>query len=296
MPRTVAHKDPKKAGQKPPYNPAKQPPPGRESSMSPQVDHGENSYKGTSRLQDKVAIITGGDSGIGRAVAIAFAREGADVVLAYLKEEEDDARETANWVEKAGRKAILMPGDVQKARFCQKLVETAANKLGRVDIVVNNAAFQRNYERPGDIPEEELDRTFRTNVYGTFFLSQAAIEELEEGGTIINTCSIQAYDPSPGLLAYAATKAALVNFTKGLAKAAAKQSIRVNGVAPGPVWTPLIPSTLPKEKVKQFGSDTAFERAAQPAELAPIYVFLASQDATYVTGEIYSATGGQTPF
>jgi NAD(P)-dependent dehydrogenase (short-subunit alcohol dehydrogenase family) len=296
MPRTVPHEDPKKAGHKPPYNTKKQQQPGRDSNMAPQADHGEKSYKGSSRLQDKVAIITGGDSGIGRAVAIAFAREGADVVLAYLKEEEEDAHETAKWVEETGRQAVLMPGDVQKASFCQKLVETATTKLGHLDIVVNNAAFQRSYEEPGDIPEAEFDQTFRTNVYGTFFLSQAALEELKEGGSIINTCSIQAYDPSPGLLAYAATKAALVNFTKGLAKAAAKQSVRVNGVAPGPVWTPLIPSTLPKEKVEKFGEDTAFERAAPPSGLAPIYVFLASQEATYVTGEIYAATGGQTPF
>ena len=296
MPRTSPHRDPKKAGQKPPYSAGKQPPPGRDSKMAPQADHGEDSYKGNARLQNKVAIITGGDSGIGRAVAIAFAREGADVVLAYLKDEQKDAQETARWVEQAGRRIVLMPGDIRKASFCRKLVETTVKKLGRVDIVVNNAAYQRTYEKPADIPEEEFDRTFRTNVYGTFFLSQAALEELEEGGSIINTCSIQAYDPSPQLLAYAATKGALVNFTKGLAKAAAKQSIRVNGVAPGPVWTPLIPSTMPKEKVKKFGADTAFERAAQPAELAPIYVFLASQDATYVTGEIYAATGGQTPF
>jgi NAD(P)-dependent dehydrogenase (short-subunit alcohol dehydrogenase family) len=296
MPRTSPHRNPKKAGQKPPYSAGKQPPPGRDSKMVPQADHGEYSYIGNARLQNKVAIITGGDSGIGRAVAIAFAREGADIVLGYLKDEQKDARETAKWVEHAGRKIVLMPGDIQKASFCRKLVETAVKKLGRVDIVVNNAAYQRTYEKPADIPEREFDRTFRTNVYGTFLLSQAALEELEEGGSIINTCSIQAYDPSPQLLAYAATKGALVNFTKGLAKAAAKQSIRVNGVAPGPVWTPLIPSTMPKEKVKKFGSDTAFERAAQPAELAPLYVFLASQDATYVTGEIYAATGGQTPY
>jgi NAD(P)-dependent dehydrogenase (short-subunit alcohol dehydrogenase family) len=296
MPRTSPHRDPKKAGKKPPYRAEKQRPPGRDSKMSPQADHGEDSYTGNARLQNKVAIITGGDSGIGRAVAIAFAREGADIVLAYLKDEQKDAQETARWVEHAGRKIVLMPGDIQKASFCKKLVATAVKKLGRVDIVVNNAAYQRTYEKPADIPEAEFDRTFRTNVYGTFLLSQAALEELEEGGSIINTCSIQAYDPSPQLLAYAATKGALVNFTKGLAKAVAKQSIRVNGVAPGPVWTPLIPSTMPKEKVRKFGADTAFERAAQPAELAPLYVFLASQDATYVTGEIYGATGGQTPY
>jgi hypothetical protein len=264
--------------------------------MSPQADHGEESYVGSSRLAGKVAIVTGGDSGIGRAVAVAFAREGADIVLSFLKAEREDAEETARWVKKAGRQIILMPGDVRKSRHCQSLVSAAMKKFRRLDVVVNNAAFQRTHDKPSDIPEREFDQTFRTNVYGTFFLSQASLDHLGKGGSIINTCSIQAFDPSPNLLAYAATKAALVNFTKGLAKAAAKQSVRVNGVAPGPVWTPLIPATMPAKKVKSFGSDTAFERAAQPAEIAPLYVFLASQDATYVTGEIYGATGGQTPY
>ena len=296
MPRTSTHRDPKQAGHKPPYSSKKQPPPGKESRMAPKPDHGEQSYVGNSRLVGKVAIITGGDSGIGRAVSIAFAREGANIVLSFLKSERRDAEETARWVKQAGREIVLSPGDVQKSRYCQSLVSTAIKKFGRIDVVINNAAFQRSYETPADIPEAEFDRTFRTNVYGTFFLSQTALKQLEQGGSIINTCSIQAFDPSPQLLAYAATKAALVNFTKGLAKAAAKQSVRVNGVAPGPVWTPLIPSTLPAKKVKEFGSDTAFERAAQPAEIAPLYVFLASQEATYVTGEIFGATGGQSPF
>ena len=264
--------------------------------MTPQADHGEQSYVGSSRLTGKVAIITGGDSGIGRAVAIAYAREGSDVVLSYLKTEQKDAEETARWVEQAGRRVLLLPGDIQKSRYCQNLVKTAIKKLGRLDLIVNNAAFQRTHEKPSDIPEKEFDQTFRTNIYGTFFLSQASLDYLKKGSCIINSCSIQAFDPSPQLLAYAATKAALVNFTKGLAKAVARSGIRVNGVAPGPVWTPLIPSTMPAKKVKQFGSDTAFERAAQPAEIAPLYVFLASQDATYVTGEIYGATGGQTPY
>lgn len=264
--------------------------------MSPAADHGEKNYTGNRRLQDKAAIITGADSGIGRAVAIAFAREGANLVLSYLSEEEEDARETARWVEQSGRQALLMPGDVQKKGYCQRLVESAVRRMGRLDIVVNNAALQRTYDDLGDIPEEEFVSHFRTNVFGTFFLSQAAAEVLPKGGSIINTCSIQAFEPSPNLLAYAPTKAALVNFTKALAKALAKKQVRVNGVAPGPVWTPLIPSTMPKEKVKDFGKNTAFERAAQPAELAPLFVFLASQDATYVTGEIYGATGGRTPY
>lgn len=264
--------------------------------MTPKADHGEESYTGNARLRDKAAIITGADSGIGRAVAIAFAREGADLVLSFLPEEEDDARETARWVEQAGRKAVLTPGDVGKKRYCEKLVETATKKLGHLDIVVNNAGFQRTYDDLADVPEDEFERTFRTNVFGTFFLSQAASQVIPRGGSIINTCSIQSYEPSPNLVAYAPTKAALVSLTKVLAKALGKKEIRVNGVAPGPVWTPLIPSTMPKEKLKEFGRNTVFERAAQPAELAPLFVFLASQDATYVTAEIYGATGGRTPY
>jgi len=295
MPRTTPHKDPREAGKKPPYSKKKQPPPGKDSAMAPPADHGEESYKPGSRLSGKVAIITGADSGIGRAVAIAFAREGADIVLSYMKEEEDDANETARWVEEAGRKVVLAPGDVQKSKYCKDLATTAVNKLGHLDIVVNNAGFQRTYEQPEDVPEEEFERTFRTNIFGTFFLSQAALPHLEKGSSIINTASIQAFDPSPNLLAYAPTKAAIANFTKALAKAVGSRGIRVNAVAPGPVWTPLIPSTMPEEKVEKFGSDTAFQRAAQPAELAPLYVFLASDEATYVTGEVYGATGGQTP-
>lgn len=264
--------------------------------MSPQADHGETSYSGNARLRDKVAIITGADSGIGRAVAIAFAREGAHLVLSFLPGEAEDARETAQWVEQAQRTAELLPGDIGKKKYCEKLVETAVKKLGHVDIVVNNAGFQRTYDDVADVPEDEFEKTFRTNVFGTFFLSQAAAAVIPKGGSIINTCSIQAYEPSENLLAYAPTKAALVNLTKALAKALAKKEIRVNGVAPGPVWTPLIPSTMPKEKVRTFGKNTLFERAAQPAELAPLYVFLASQDATYVTAEIYGATGGRTPY
>jgi NAD(P)-dependent dehydrogenase (short-subunit alcohol dehydrogenase family) len=264
--------------------------------MTPQADHGEESYTGNGRLAKKVAIITGADSGIGRAVAIALAREGANLVLSYLPEEEDDAQETARWVEQAGRTAVRVPGDIGRKRYCEKLVETAKKKLGRLDIVINNAGFQRTYDDLADVPEDEFERTFKTNVFGTFFLSQAAAAVLPKGGSIVNTCSIQAFEPSENLIAYAPTKAALVSFTKLLAKALGKKQIRVNGVAPGPVWTPLIPSTMPKEKVKEFGKNTVFERAAQPAELAPLYVFLVSQDATYVTGEIYGATGGRTPY
>lgn len=296
MPRHPSDPRPKKAQAQPPYSSKKQAPPGREKQMRPIADHGEKSYTGNHRLENKAAIITGADSGIGRAVAIAFAREGANLVLSFLPQEEDDARETARWVEEAGRQAVLVPGDIRQKKYCRKLVETAIRKLGSLDIVVNNAAFQRTYDDIGDVSEEEFERHVRTNVFGPFFLSQAAAEILPKGGSIINTCSIQAFEPSPSLLAYAPTKGALVNFTKALAKALANKEIRVNGVAPGPVWTPLIPSTMPQGKVKDFGRNTLFERAAQPAELAPIYVFLASQDATYVTAEIYGATGGRTPF
>lgn len=296
MPRHPLNPQPKEAGPKPPFSQGKQPPPGKERQMAPEADHGERSYTGNDRLKDKVAIITGADSGIGRAVAIAFAREGANLVLSFLPEEEDDARETERWVKEAGRKAVLAPGDVSRKRYCEKLVHTATSKLGKLDILVNNAGFQRTYDDIADVPEKEFEHTFRTNVFGTFFLSQAAAAVLPKGGSIINTCSIQAFEPSENLIAYAPTKAALVNLTKVLAKALAKKQIRVNGVAPGPVWTPLIPSTMPMEKVKEFGKNTAFERPAQPAELATIFVFLASQDATYVTAEIYGATGGRTPY
>jgi NAD(P)-dependent dehydrogenase (short-subunit alcohol dehydrogenase family) len=296
MPRQTQNSQPKESGPKPPFSERKQPAPGKEKQMTPKADHGEESYVGNNQLRDKTAIITGADSGIGRAVAIAYAREGADLVLSFLPEEEEDARETERWVKEAGRRVALVPGDVGKKRYCEKLVQTATGKFGRLDIVVNNAGFQRTYDDIADVPEDEFDRTFRTNVYGTFFLSQAAAAVLPKGGSILISCSIQAFEPSENLLAYSPTKAALANMTKGMAKALAKKQIRVNGVAPGPVWTPLIPSTMPKEKVKEFGKNTAFERPAQPAELAPIYVFLASQNATYVTAEIYGATGGRTPF
>jgi len=296
MPRRTSNSEPKDAGSKPPFPTRKQAPPGKETQMAPKADHGEKSYVGNNQLGDKVAIITGADSGIGRAVAIAFAREGADLVLSFLPEEEDDARETERWVKDAGRSAVLVAGDIGKKRYCERLVQTATGKFGHLDIVVNNAAFQRTYDDIANVPEEEFERTFRTNVFGTFFLSQAAAPVLPKGGSILNTCSIQAFEPSESLLAYSPTKAALVNMTKGMAKALAKKQIRVNGVAPGSVWTPLIPSTMSKDKVKEFGKNTAFERPAQPAELAPIYVFLASRNATYVTAEIFGATGGRTPF
>ena len=296
MSRETPQQDPRHAGPKPPFSSTKIAAPGHEKEMDPPVDHGENSYRGNGRLKNKIAIITGSDSGIGRAVAIAYAREGADLVLSYLPEEEEDGRHTVTLVEQAGRRAIAHPGDIRDQAYARRLVDIAVKQLGGLDIVVNNAAFQRTYDNIADVPAEEFASTFQTNVFGPFQLAQAALPHLRKGGSIINTCSIQAFEPSEQLVAYAPTKAALVSLTKVLAKAAGKQGIRVNGVAPGPVWTPLIPATMPEEKVKKFGSTTVFERPAQPAELAPIYVFLASQDATYVTAEIYGATGGKTPY
>ena len=263
--------------------------------MEPKVDHGEVSYKGCNRFQGRRALITGADSGIGRAVAIAFAREGADIAVSYLPEEERDARETERLVLEAGRRAFLLPGDVSTSEVCQKVAEEAYSRLGGIDILVNNAAHQRTYESLGEISDEEFEATFRVNVFAMFWLSKAILPRMSAGASIINTASIQSFDPSAQLIAYAATKAAIVSFTRSLANLAIEDGVRVNAVAPGPVWTPLIPSTMPKEKVKQFGAHTAFKRAAQPAEMAPIYVFLASDEASYVTGEVYGATGGQMP-
>jgi hypothetical protein len=264
--------------------------------LNPAADHGEASYKGTGKLQGKIAIVTGGDSGIGRAVAIAFAKEGANVVICHLPEEEADAKKTVAVIEESGSKALRVPGDIGKVDTAEKLVQAAIENFGHLDIVVNNAGFQMTHDKIEDIPAEEFEHTFRTNVFGTFWLTQAALKELPPGGVILNTTSIQAYDPSPELVAYAATKAAILNMTKSIAGLAMKKGVRVNAVAPGPVWTPLIPSTMPEEKVKKFGENTAFGRPAQPIELARVFVFLASDDASYVTGEVYGATGGRTPF
>jgi NAD(P)-dependent dehydrogenase (short-subunit alcohol dehydrogenase family) len=264
--------------------------------MTPAADHGEQSYQGLGRLRNRVALITGADSGIGRAVAIAFAREGADVLISYLPSEESDADETCRWVDEAGRRGVKLPGDIQDERHCEQLVARAFEEFGRLDILVNNAAFQNTHDSIEAFTTEEFDRTFKTNVYAMFWLCRAALPRMQAGGVIINTASIQAYDPSPHLLAYAPTKGAIVNFTKALSPLAMKRGVRVNAVAPGPVWTPLIPSTMPQKMVKTFGQDTSFERAAQPVELAPLYVFLASNEARFVTGEVYGATGGQTPY
>lgn len=284
--------DPRTRYSRPPQEPQKQPIPGQTEEMDPLPDHGEESYKGSGKLENRVALITGGDSGIGRAVAIAFAREGADVLISYY-DEDKDARETARWVEEAGRKAVIVPGDIKDEAHCQSLVDRAVGDLGRIDCLVNNAAHQKTFERIEDISAEEWDVTFRTNIHGMFYLCKAAIPRMEPGSTIINTTSINAKDPSPTLLAYATTKGAIANFTGGLAGYVADRGIRVNAVAPGPIWTPLIPSTMPEEKVENFGKSTPLGRAGQPAELASAFVYLASDDSTYVTGAIIPVTGGR---
>ncbi len=288
--------DPRERFAKPPFPAQKQPVPGSARDLNPQADYGETSYRGCGRLSGRAALITGADSGIGRAVAVCFAKEGADILFTYLKEEQADADNTVKLVEGAGRRAIAVPGDIRQKSFCKQLVERTVREFGRLDILVNNAAFQRTYEKLEDISEDEFDTTYRTNVYGTFFLTQAALPEMKPGGVILNTCSIEAYDPKGMLAPYASTKAALVSLTKSFSMLCMQKGVRVNGVAPGPVWTPLIPSTMPAEQVKKFGESTLFKRPAQPVEQAAIYVFLASDDASYVTGEIYGATGGKMPF
>ena len=288
--------DPKSQGPKPEYPQEPIEPPGSIYEMSPQADHGEQSYRGLGRLKDRVALITGGDSGIGRAVAIAFAREGADVAMSYLEEEAADAEDTCGWIAKAGRRALKMPGDIQDERHCNELIDRVFDEFGTLDVLVNNAAYQMSHEQIEAFTTEEIDRTFRTNVYAMFWLCRRALPRMKAGSAIINVASIQAFKPSPTLLPYAATKAAIVNFTKALSELAMKQSVRVNAVAPGPVWTPLIPSTLPEDSVKQFGKDTQFERTAQPVEIAPLFVFLASNESRYVTGECYGITGGKMPY
>lgn len=286
--------DPRKAYPQPPYSDAKQPPPGSDKEMDPQSDHGQVSYIGSNRLAGKRALITGADSGIGRAVALAFAREGADIAISYLSED-GDAQETLRLVTEAGRKAILLPGDIGAKTICDGVARDAMEALGGVDILVNNAAYQRSYEKFEDIPDDEFEEAYRVNVFAMFRLCKALLPQMPPGGSIINTASIQSFDPGSQLLPYASTKSAIASFTSSLAGFAMKRGVRVNAVAPGPVWTPLIPATLPKEKVKNFGGDTIFGRAAQPAEIAPLFVFLASDEASYVSGEIYGATGGRMP-
>jgi NAD(P)-dependent dehydrogenase (short-subunit alcohol dehydrogenase family) len=288
--------DPRELGPKPPFPKQQQRHPGSIFQLSPPADHGETSYSRNSRLSGRVAIITGADSGIGRAISIAFAKEGADIVLSYLPEEEADALGTSKEIEKTGQKSVRLPGDLGSVQYAESLVSTAFEQFARLDIIVNNAAYQMTRDEIGEISPEEFEHTFRTNVFGLFYLTRAALPKLKPGAVVLNTTSIQAYEPSENLMPYAATKAAIVNMTKSLAKLASKQGVRVNAVAPGPVWTPLIPATMDEEKVSHFGENTVFKRPAQPVEIAKVFVFLASDDSSYISGEIYGATGGRTPF
>ena len=277
---------------KPPFPAQQQPMPGRSNHMQPPPDYGEHSYKGSDRLKDKKTFITGADSGIGRAVALAFAREGADVLVSYYNEHQD-AAETRRLVEDAGRRCLLVPGDIKDPAHCRKLVDEAVKTFGRIDVLVNNAAHQASFSSIEDISDEEWDVTFRTNLYAMFYLTKAAVPHMKAGSSIINTTSINADAPSPQLLAYATTKGAIQNFTAGLAQLLAEKGIRANSVAPGPIWTPLIPSTMPEEKVKQFGMQVPMKRPGQPKEVAPAYVLLAADEGSYISGATVAVTGGK---
>jgi hypothetical protein len=276
----------------PPFPDQPQDMPGTTEAMTPRPDHGEDSYKGSGRLQDKKAVITGGDSGIGRAVAIAFAREGADVLISYLCEQQD-AEDTARLVEEAGRKAVLFPGDISSADHCRALVAKAVEEFGRIDILVNNAAHQDTFKSIDEISDQEWEHTFATNIHAMFYITKAAVPHMKPGSAIINTTSIQADSPSQELLAYASTKGAIQNFTGGLAQMLAEKGIRANSVAPGPIWTPLIPATMPSEKVQQFGKQVPMQRPGQPKEVAPAFVLLASDQASYISGANIAVTGGK---
>jgi len=279
---------------KPPFPEQQQPMPGTTGAMQPVPDHGETSYKGSGRLAGKKAVITGGDSGIGRAVAIAFAREGADVLISYLKED-NDARETQRYVKEAGRNAVLMPGDLQRPEHCRAVIAKAISDMGGLDILVNNAAHQATFKSIEDITDEEWELTFKVNIHAMFYLTKAAVPHMKAGSCIINTASINSDMPNPTLLAYATTKGAIHNFTAGLAQMLAEKGIRANAVAPGPIWTPLIPSTMSAERVKNFGKQVPMQRPGQPVELATAYVMLADPLSSYVSGATIAVTGGK-PF
>jgi NAD(P)-dependent dehydrogenase (short-subunit alcohol dehydrogenase family) len=269
-----------------------QTPPGTEAELNPKADHGEQSYQGSGRLTDKKVVITGGDSGIGRAVCLAYAREGADILISYLNEHED-AQETARWVEQAGRKAVLVPGDIAEPAHCRFIIDRAVQEFGRVDVLVNNAAQQMTHESIAEISDEEWQHTFAVNIHAMFYLVKAALPHMKEGSSIINTSSINSDNPRPDLLPYATTKGAIANFSAGLAQLLGEKGIRVNSVAPGPIWTPLIPSTMPPEEVKEFGDDTPLGRPGQPAECAGAYVLLASELGSYMSGGRIEITGGK---
>lgn len=276
----------------PPFEPQQQSVPGTQSKMNPVPDCGETSYKGSGRMANKVALITGGDSGIGRAVAIAYAREGADVVISYLDEHED-AKDTARYVEEAGRQCLLLPGDLAEKEQCLAIVAKTVERFGRIDVLVNNAAFQMSHETLDEIPDEEWVRTFDINITAMFRICKAAVPHMPSGGSIINTSSVNSDMPKPTLLPYATTKGGIANFTAGLAQLLGKKNIRVNSVAPGPIWTPLIPATMPPDAVKTFGEETPLGRPGQPVEVSPIYVLLGSDESSYISGSRYAVTGGK---
>jgi NAD(P)-dependent dehydrogenase (short-subunit alcohol dehydrogenase family) len=285
--------DPTTKYPKPPFNGQSQPWPGLAGKMDPRPDHGETSYHGSGRLAGRKALITGGDSGMGRATAIAFAREGADVAINYFPTEEPDAREVIDLIQKEGRKGIALPGDLREMEFCRKLIADAVDKLGGLDILVSNAGRQQSHASILDISDEEFDWTMKTNIYAPFWIIKAALPHLRPGSVIIGTTSEQAYDPSPDLYDYAQTKAATMNYIKSLAKQLAPKGIRVNGVAPGPIWTPLqVSGGAVREKLKKFGDWTPLGRPGQPAELASIYVQLAADSGSYATGQVYGSAGG----
>lgn len=271
--------------------PQKQDNPGTEAALNPKADHGETSYRGSGKLEGKVALITGADSGIGKAVALAFAREGADVVVSYLDEHED-AEDTARLVREAGRRVLTLPGDIGEQAHCKELVERTVAEFGALDVLINNAAYQNNFDELDEITPEELEKHYRTNVFSIFYLCQAALPHLKPGASIVNTASVQAYQPTPALLPYASTKGAVVTFTKGLGKKLGEKGVRVNAVAPGPIWTPLVVQG-DAESAPEFGKKTPLGRPGQPAELAATYVLLASADSKYTTGAVYAITGGE---
>ncbi|GAP93861.1 SDR family oxidoreductase [Leptolyngbya sp. NIES-2104] len=285
--------DPRKQYPQPPFPKQPQPVPGLAQEMQPQPDHGEQSYKGSGKLVGRKALITGGDSGIGRAVAIAFAREGADVAISYLPSEESDAKAVIELIEQSGRKAVALPGDITDEQFCQQLVGNAVSSLNGLDILVNNAGVQKSYPSISDIPTEHFDKVMKTNLYAMFWITKAAVPHLKPGASIINTTSIQGYQPSASSLDYAMTKAAIADFSKALSKQLIEQGVRVNAVAPGPFWTPLQPTGgQTQDKIEKFGSEVPLGRPGQPVEIAPVYVLLASQEGSYITGEVYGVTGG----
>lgn len=287
--------DPREAYPKPPFkDQTRQKLPGSSDQMSPVPDHGEQSYRGSGKLRGLRALVTGGDSGIGRAIALCFAREGCHVAINYLSEG-DDGRQSLDWIQQAGVKGCAIEGDLRDESFCESLVERSAEQLGGLDILINNAGYQVTRDAIDEFSTEVFDRIFKTNIYANFWLCRAALRRLPPGGSIINTASIQAYEPSGFLLPYAVTKTALLGMTKAVSKLAINRGVRVNAVAPGPVWTPLIPASIPKEHYERFGADTLIQRPAQPIELAPLYVWLASPEASYVTGEVFGCTGGKTP-